>query len=316
MSNGNPLVTAQSILALEEESTVGTQPSFTASSGGHNIMDASMNPTGGSRRREGQSSMSQLPATRGALPGAAACRVEGYGNGASGLPGWTSLLRGCGFAEAGATFSPVSGSSSATALSMRHYLDGRIEDLVGAMGTFTITGRIGEPLDFAFEFQGVFYDNTDAALITPTYPTVVPPIFAGATFTVGGTARKVSQFAITINNEIKLREDPAATDADSDGTGYLGAVIVNRDIVLSMDPEAALYATKDWRTDFKANTEAAFNCVVGSQSNNTLTIAAPKAQLRTDPAKIDREGIVAEQLEFQCNRSAAAGDDELTIAFS
>jgi hypothetical protein len=80
--------------------------------------------------------------------------------------------------------------------------------------------------------------------------------------------------------------------------------------------EATLLATKDWYTIHSAKTEAALSLAIGSGSNGVVTIAAPKLQLIDPPKKTIREGILYYTLMYGLNKSAAAGDDELTIALT
>ena len=57
-------------------------------------------------------------------------------------------------------------------------------------------------------------------------------------------------------------------------------------------------------------------CYIRLSVCNIITINVPVAQLMEPPKDKDRNGVLVDDLVFQCNRSAAAGDDELSIAFS
>jgi hypothetical protein len=50
-------------------------------------------------------------------------------------------------------------------------------------------------------------------------------------------------------------------------------------------------------------------------ATDKFAIAAPKLQ-RTNVAIGDRNGVVTDEITFQCNKSAAAGNDELSFTFS
>jgi hypothetical protein len=305
-----PLLTRQRIFAASVEVTTGTAETLAAGDGAMNVFDAEINPNIEMTARPGQSSLSMLPAVHGARGSGMTLATYLVGNGASGMPLWAdTLLLAAGFSESGGTYKPITGSTAMTTLTAGVYEDGRLRTMSGAVATATMTMTAGEPVRIEWELSGKFEAPADTALITPTYPTVIPPRFASATFTIGGTSYKVAELVLTLNNEMVMRQD--ATDA----TGYFSSVVANRDFKITVDPEAQLFATQDWYTDWFNHTEAAINIVVGSAANNTVTINAPKASIH-NVQHADRDGIMTDALEFGLNRNAAAGDDELSIAFS
>ena len=309
MAVDSPLLTRQRVFAAKAEATTGTAESLTATDGAYNVFEPDFTPEITMNDRPGQSALSVLPSVAGTLMGRYTFETELTGDGGSGASGgsWETLLTACGFDESTNTFTPA--TDATVTLTMASYEDGRRRLLVGAMGTFTMTFTAGNPVRIAWEFAGKLGAHADVAIIEPTRPTLIPPTFKSATLTVGAVAYKISQMTITQNAEVVMRED--ATDA----TGIHAAYIVSRGVMVSMDPEAVLHATVDWHAAWRAGTEYALNCVVGSDANNTITITAPKMQIRNNPVG-DRNGILVDNLEFQCNRSAAAGDDELQIVLS
>jgi hypothetical protein len=305
-----PLLTRQRVLAAAVETTTGTVETLLAADAAMNIMDVDLASDIQFSKRQGQGSLSHLPGVPGSTSGTLSCTSEAYGLGSSGNPLWAeTFLLACGFSESTQIFTPITGSTSMTTLSLGSYEDGRLRELSGAAGTFTMTASAGLPVTFAFDMTGVWETPTDAAMLTPTYPTVVPPSFKSATLTIGGSAYKIAEVTLAMNNVVALRQDVTKPGA------FFSAVIVDRNVTVTCDPESSLLATKDWYADLLAGTEAALSFVVGGTANNIMTIAAPKMQLE-NVQLADRDGVQTDSLTFQLNRSAAAGDDELSITFS
>lgn len=306
-----PKLMRQRILAAKIETTTGTAIALSASDAAMNIFDATFEADIESSERRGQSALSPLVPVAGKRVGKAKFKTEIVGDGASVTPWWFTFFKACGFTNAsGGILSPLSGSSTAPTLTLGLYQDGRFKSIAGASGDFTIMGEVGKPMMCEWDFQGAWQVPSDVALITPTYPTVQPVAFQGATLTVGGTAYTISKVAIKANNKIAIRHD--ATKAG----GVLSAVVVDRKITVSIDPEALPFSTQDWYAAQLAGTTYALSLAIGSAQYNTTTIAAPVMALASAPKDGDRDGVLADELEFVCARSASAGDDELTITQS
>lgn len=305
-----PLILEQSVFAAKQETTAGTAESLTASEGVYNAFNVAITDNTEVNERNGQSSLDPISAVAGKRPGSAAFETELVGNGATGLPAWaTVLLPCCGFVATSSTYAPTTPDTNHKTATIGKFEDGRLRKIAGAMGRFSIRCTVGMPAMISWSFDGRYEVDTDSALIAPTYPTTLPPVFQSATFTIGGTTRIINEMTINVENEVYVRPDPTATG------GLRSAVITNRRISIEVDPEAALVATKDWQADQLANTLAAINCVIGSSTNNTITLSVPKAQVisRTVP---DRNGVLVDRLTMLAVRSASAGDDAFTIAFS
>ncbi len=195
---------------------------------------------------------------------------------------------------------------------MGHYIDGLLHQAAGVMCNWTVSAESGRLFQAQYQGLGVWQAPTDVALIAPTYETGVVPKFTDTTMTIGGTTYLIPRFTLNVGNDVQLREDGTSGSAG----GFRSAVIVNRNTTLEVDVEASLVATKDWHAALVSRTEAAFSMAVGSGSNNVVTIAAPKAQLRTYPRKNIRNGILYYTLSFGLNKSAAAGNDSLTVVLS
>ena len=95
------------------------------------------------------------------------------------------------------TYSPKSlvVGASVKSITIGVYENGLLKSLKGAVGTAKITFVYGMPIKADFTFIGCWVAPSDAAILTPTYETTVPPRFAGVTFTARAAAAR-SRFAI------------------------------------------------------------------------------------------------------------------------
>ncbi len=309
-----PLLTRQRILAAKTEGTYGTAESLTGTEAAMTVFDSEMKPQGEITAREGQSALSKLKGVPGTVWNKTTFKSEIYGGGSTPVPYWaTHLLTGCGMsAGTAATFTPLTQAISGTTLGS--YRAGTLATSAGAMGNFTIRGEVGKPVMLDWDFTGSYIVPSDVALLTPTYPlTVQPPAFMGTTLTIGGTSYNILDFELSPNNTVEPR---AIGNQSAVSFGYMGGLIVNRGWTFKATVEATVVATKNWFSTYTAGTSAVLNLVLGSVSNNTITIGAPVMQLRKPPEPTERNGYIVYPLEFDCVRSASAGDDEVSIVFT
>lgn len=302
------------VLAAKIESTSGTAETLTASEAAFNAFDVEIQANIPFTQRPSQGSFSHLPAVAGPYGGTLTFKTELFGNGAAGVPGWaSSLLPACGWVESTGTFSPATeapGSNVKTA-TVAVYGDGTRKILRGAAGTFQIMMTAGQIIMIEWTFTGVWQPVTDVSILAPTYPTIIPLRFASATLTLGGNAIGcVESLNINAGNNVILRECPT----NSDDSGYAAGLITDRRVTGNMNPESRLVATEDIYGDWLSGTEEALNIAL-TDGTDTITINAPKAQ-KINVQEGERNGLEIDQIEFQCNKSAAAGNDELTIDFS
>ena len=310
MAIDTPLVTRQRIFAAVAETTTGTPMTLNSASGAFNCFNPKMTPSIKMNEREGQSAFSRLPGVPGARSGKFTGRTEVYGSGTAGTPaGWMlTLLAACGFNNgAGGVMTPYTANPAQPTLTIGMFEAGRLRSISGACGTAVLKGKAGDPMTIDWTFDGVWQPPTSTALITPTYPTLLPPRFAGATVTVGATPYRIDTVEINLGVKVTLREDA------NNIAGYHAAYVVDRMPTIKIDPEALPLSTQDWYAAQLAGTLTSFSCAVGITAGNIVTIAAPNIQLNAAPDNGDRNGIMTDQLEFLCTRNSSAGDDELTI---
>jgi hypothetical protein len=299
------------ILGAKVEGTAGSAESLTGTEAAWNIYDAKIAQGIDIIPRESQASFSQMSAVLGPYLGSATFRTHLFG--AASLPAWTAFLPACGYVETSRVFKPVTappGVSGVKTMTIGLWEDGLYKSLRGAMGTFVITFEAGRPIYIDWSFSGVWVPPVDAALPTPDYPTETPLRFAASTLRVASWAPKVSRMTINANNELYVCEDGDS----SDQSGLKYAIITGRKPGGSFDPQSTLVATNDIYGQFLARTELAMSMKFFLGTNTGILIDAPKMQF-TGPNSTDRNKLQVDQCDFQFNKSADAGDDELTIEF-
>ena len=293
-------------MAAVAETTTGTAAALAAANGAMNVLNHELDEDSPFNDRPGQSALSHLQPVIGEQGGHANFAVE-IANDVT--PYWaTTLLPGCGMVAASGVYSPLTGQQ--TTLTIGLYNDGRLKQIAGAQGSWVaklVDGKIGM---MEFKFLGKWVAPTSVALIAPTYPTALPPKCTGLTCTIGGTSYKLSEIEIDYQNTVTLRRDI------TDPTGYHAAFIVDRKVLIKVDPEALPLSTQDWYNIRAANTSLAFSATVGSGAGHQVTFAAPVCTMANPVKDKDSSGTLRDELVFYASRNTAAGDDELTITLS
>jgi hypothetical protein len=229
------------------------------------------------------------------------------------IPTWASvLLPACGWVDTAGTFSPVSsgpGSGGVKTVTLAHYKDGKRALLSGAMGTFTITCPTGKVAFITFTFTGKYSTNeTDTAIIAPTYPTTLPMRFSPGVLTWNSVDLCTSTVTVDAGNSVIMRE---CVDV-ANRTGYKSAIVTNRVPVITADPESELVATQDREAKWLTSVPEAFSMRVGV-ALASIVIAAPKAQLE-NKQQGNRNDMMTDDLTWLATAGSAV-DTELTIAF-
>jgi len=305
------LLRRKTVMAAKIESTAYTAESLTAAESNYNFFDVVCSPSFDIRQRQQSNTFSNRVSTTGGRTGTVTFKTEITGNGDGAAPTWADLLLpACGFVETTGTFSPVSAEPGANVktLTIGVYEDGRKKLLKGCVGSGKIVLESGKDAMIEWTFTGAWVSVTDVALIAPTYPTQVPIRFADSTVAIGGYNPCVQKLEFDFGNNVILRE------CQSDASGYKGALITDRNIVGTVDPEAQLVAGYDAYGKWLANTEEALSVVL-DDGTDVVTITAPKAEITNIDGDGDRNSLRTDPITFQANLSTA-GDDELTIAFS
>jgi len=303
----------RSVFAAKIEGTVGTAESLTGAEGAFNAEEFSIQPNIAMTRREGQGGFNYLPGIPEGMQGT--CTVKfGMSYDGTTVPTWASvLLPACGWVEATGVFSPVTqgpgGAGNVKTITIGHYKDGKLALLSGAMGTWKIIAETGKRAMIEFTFTGKYSTNeTDTALIAPTYPTTLPLRVAAGALTWNSVALCTSSVEVDAGNSVVMRECVNATDR----SGYISAIVTNRQPVITADPESVLVATQNRDNLWLTSSPQAFSMQIGV-TGTSITIAAPKAQLE-NKQQGGRNDIMTDDLTWLCTQGSAA-DTELTLTF-
>lgn len=218
-------------------------------------------------------------------------------SGGAGAPFWMDpLAKACACTITGTVLTCGTTTTTAT---IAAYKNGIKEGVAGAAGTFRVVWEPGKSPRIFWTFTGKEIADADVAMLAPTYPSTLPPRWAGGTATIHGNACTVSRAEFDIGNEVYARPDP------TDTTGVIAALVVDRVPFLSMDPEATLVATVNWQSILQARTQGAVSMAVGSGSNGILTLTSSTAQVVQAPVT-SRNKIVTRDLKLKlCGTSPA-----------
>ena len=309
-----PLLRRKAVFAAKVETTPGTAESLTGSEGVYNARDFIIQPTVGMTRREGQGGFNYLESMPEGMTGTCTI-VHDLTYDGTNVPTWASvLLPACGWVDTAGVFSPVTEApgSNVKTLTIGHYKDGKRSLLSGAMGTFTITCPTGQMAYITFTFTGKYSSNeTDTAIIAPTYPTALPLRFAAGAFTFNSVALCTSSATVDAGNSVIMRECVNA----SDRSGYVSALVTNRAPVITADPESALVATQDRDAIWLTSLPYALSLTLNGVSDSTVVIPAPKAQFE-NKQQGNRNDMLTDDLTWLATANGSSVDEELTITFN
>lgn len=305
------LLSKKTVFAAKTEGTIGTAESLTGAEGVYNAREVELQPSIAMTRREAQGGFNKLTSIPEGMMGTCKIVHDITYNGTD-IPTWASvLLPACGWVDSAGTFSPRSEGpgSNVKTLTIGHYKDGKRQLLSGAMGTFKIVCPTGKLAYIEFTFTGKYSSNeTDTALITPTYPTVAPLRFAAGALTWNSVALCTSNVEIDAGNSVIMRECVNA----SDRSGYISALVTDRAPVITADPESKLVATQDRDSLWLTPTAQAMVIQIGA-TGSSVTINAPKAQLE-NKQQGNRNNLMTDDLTWLATAGSSV-DTELTIVF-
>ena len=306
-----PLLRRRAVFAAKVEGTIGTAEALTGAEGAFNAEDFMIQPNVPITRREGQGGFNYLPGVAEGMQGTCTVRMGMSYDGTT-VPTWASVLfPACGWIQSTGVFSPLSEGpgSNVKTITIGHYKDGKRSMLSGAMGTFKIMAPTGKTAMIEFTFTGKYSTNeTDTALIAPTYPTVLPLRVAAGALTWNSVALCTSNVEVDAGNSVIMRECMNATDR----SGFISAIVTNRQPVITADPESVLVATQDRDALWLTSSPQAFSMQIGT-TGTSVTIAAPKAQLE-NKQQGNRNDMLTDDLTWLATAGSSA-DTELTITF-
>lgn len=236
--------------------------------------------------------------------------LHGSGGEVDTPPDFGVLLRACSMAETVNTdvsvvYAPT--SSDQESVTIYGYLDGIEHQIVGCVGNWSLVGEVGQPARMTFNMQGQLESIADESNPSLTIQNYGGPVVLDATWTYDSWTPPMSRFSLTLNNQIAEREDV------HEESGIAGFFVGDRRPEGSFDPEAVTIATRDIWSNLKDINEGALSIVIGADTGDIITIAAPKCAKRS-VAYGDRGGKVVYEIGFGMYRDS--GNDEITLTFT
>jgi len=203
---------------------------------------------------------------------------------------------------------------------IRANVDGSLRQGIGCRGTWRLAGQVGETGQFEMEFSGRIGTVGDAGLMSNlVYQSDGSPIrISGANFTIdtapygavnNGLKLPYASFEINVNNTVVMRPD------GNDPEGDLSAMIVDRDPVISIDPDMVPTTSLDWHAAWVNRTLLTFSATLGTGAQ-TILLHAMKCQVHSVTFS-DRDQVLVSNVQLKPRVVHGDGDDEfMLVAFS
>lgn len=311
------------VLSAIIESTAYTAESFVASSSNYNVFNAEATLNADMKPRPTGDGFSKRPSTVGLQSGTVTFGLDLHGDGSGSVPAWADMFFPC----CGLVRDPLGANPTRFVPRSRPPHEGGATDYLvrtatlavneqgrqklvrGCMGTAVLVFPTGQDCYIEFNFQGAWSGVSDQALPTPSYPTELPLRYAAADILLGGETPCIQELRIDLGNNVALRPCQTA----SDGSGYRGAVVTDRNLGGSIDPEAELVADDDTFGDWINANPRAFTTSF-KDDNDQVNISIPQFQF-INIGNGDRGGIRVDPVSFEAKRNAVV-DDEFYIEFA
>lgn len=212
--------------------------------------------------------------------------------------------------ETAVTYAPSSDSTDHKSVCGRLYYDGfYVQFYGGVVKTAKLIIEGGKPFMWEFTVVAKYVQPVDFTNFpSETYPTYLPNTVIGTQDS--SLSVIVGKYEFTIENTIA--EKPELGD-ESNISSF---AITDRSIKCKLDMEAVKVATFNTFGAFMDATEIDISLEDISDVNQTWAniVASNKLQLISPPNFVNREGILAHDIEFQCNRNTS-GNDEILITY-
>lgn len=251
---------------------------------------------------------------RSPVPGARASTVAftvlASGSGTAGTaPKWGQAMRGCGFDETivavtSVSYDPTQPDNTAT---IYIYNDGLLYKFLGAAGNPPATFNNGEPLQFGFSFQSKYTKPTDVAMPTYNIVDVKPVGWLSAALSlhgVGSGTLFTNAMTLDPGNAVIMRPDV------NDASGYVSALVTDKEGAGSITFENMLIATHDWWADWEAASTGILTTTYGSTAGNIINVNCPNVAFA--PIQIaDLNNLSALAPPLILAASSQGADDEI-----
>lgn len=310
------LKTRQIILA-KAETTYGTDSTPTTSSNAIEVFNLTLTPQSSviDRRPHGVSqSRPGVINTQKKYQLKFDCELKGSGT-AGTAPAYGALLKACNLSETtvggtSVTYAPDSDSYQSVVIYFHN--DGIRYVATGCVGDVEIDLSAGKIGLLHFTMDGIYSIPTDQTFPTgQTLQSTTPLPIEAAAFTFGSYSAIAESVKLKLNNTVTVRESINAAD------GIVGFQVTDRNPEGTFNPEAVLRATSnaDFWSYWDAGTSKALSVAITGSAGNICTITAGVCVIKE--VKLgDRSGISTNEIPFLMARATAAGDDELSIAFT
>jgi hypothetical protein len=306
------LLKRKRVLAAKIETTPGTAETLAGADASFNVYNIIAQQEIEMESREAQGGFGMHTSLSGGRKGRITFSVDASWDGTATEPSWAdTFLPACGWVKAGQVFTPrteVPGTNVKT-LTMAIYQDGELKKLSGAAGTFQMVCPTGRTAYFTFDFQGIWVAPEAAAILAPTYPTPLGLRYATSTTTWDSEPLCLENITLDSGNTVILKECAANV------SGYDYALVTNRVVTVTGNPEAISSGDYDRFAKHLSNSEASLTWNLDGPTNSVLTITAPKAQI-VDIKEGDRNGLVVDDITWQCNRNGSNIDQEISMTFT
>ena len=228
---------------------------------------------------------------------------------AGALPGYAKLLRGCGLAATNTPapdpdphtlFAPI--GDAFESLSLYAVIDKNVYKMPGAAGNVKLEGGAKQLPWFNFEFTGAWKAVEVLGAMPATTPVFELPLGVNAANTrvkLGAKYWPCNAFSIDLGNVVTKQDLTEVDNTEITGRASSGSITIRN----------TLATTHDW--DALIGTKLAFELLHGQGATNTLTVAAPRAQIGK-PSFGEQDGLQMVTLPLKFIPSAT-GNDELTI---
>lgn len=307
-----PKIWKKKLLGAKIEATPGTAESLTNTEGAFNVYNIVHAQEIEVEEREATGGFGRRPSVIGGRRGKLSFSIDWEWDGTATEPPWADIfLPSCGWVKSGQVYTPRTEApgSNVKTVTLGTYIDGLLMLLKGAMGNFTIVGLTGKTAVVNFEYTGVWVTPTDTSILSPTYPTTKPLRYASSTSQWNSVNLCVENMTLNSGNAVTLMECAA------DESGFSYALVTDRRVTVSSNPESVPVATQDRYGLFLSMDEYALTWSLDGPTNSVCTIAAPKAQIiNINPG--ERNGVMIDEIEFGCNRNGSTLDQEASITFT
>lgn len=305
------MLSRKKVLLAKIETTYGTDPTPTAADNAILAIDPDIKEDFSPFDRNIHlSTLSNKPSLIGMQLSNLTFKVELGGSGTAGTaPNLGALLRACGMSETivsgtSVTYKPT--SSNQESATLYFYVDGRLHEVNGAVGSWKLSCPPGGIATIDFNFSGKYVAAINAAIVTGTYDPD-PPQCKSCSFTYNSKTTLIAR-----NVELDIANTLAQRPNLNASTGLEGFFISGRKPKMVVDVESTVETSYDFRGDVMTN-QREVSWQVGSTAGNICTITIPKFNI-TSPEYADGDGIVVDKLTGECTVNSA--DDEIELVFT